>query len=120
MIAPLSANTLAKLSHGLCDNLLSTLVRAWDWRGGVPVVLAPAMNTLMWENPMTAKQLSMLTDLSPLAVRIVSPVAKTLACGDVGTGAMADVDSVAQVAREAWESRSNKQDAQPAGPESMR
>ena len=109
VIAPLSANTLAKLSHGLCDNLLSTLVRAWDWRGGVPVVLAPAMNTLMWENPMTSRQLAALAELSPIGsgcVHVVSPESKTLACGDVGTGAMAAVESVAAVAREAWERRS--------------
>lgn len=121
MIAPLSANTLAKLSHGLCDNLLSTLVRAWDWRGAVPLVLAPAMNTMMWDSPLTARQLSMLTELSPSAVRVVSPVAKVLACGDVGTGAMAAVESVAQAAREAWEQRcSSKGYAQAAVPESMR
>ncbi len=49
VIAPLDANTLAKLAVGLCDNCLTCVWRAWDT--AKPVVLAPAMNTLMWQNP---------------------------------------------------------------------
>src|SRR4051812_48835159 len=51
VVAPLDANTLAKLAVGLCDNCLTCVWRAWD--PAKPVVLAPAMNTLMWENPFT-------------------------------------------------------------------
>lgn len=53
LVAPLSANTLAKLANGLCDNLLTCVARAWDFSR--PLLVAPAMNTLMWESPFTAK-----------------------------------------------------------------
>ena len=88
VIAPLSANTLAKLAHGLCDDLLTCIVRAWD--ASKPVYVAPAMNTLMWTNPLTAKHLAML----PSNYIIIPPVDKTLACKDTGVGAMASVDEV--------------------------
>src|SRR5262249_27603308 len=52
VIAPLDANTLAKLAAGLADNCLTCVWRAWD--PNRPVILAPAMNTLMWEHPLTA------------------------------------------------------------------
>ena len=55
IIAPLDANTLAKLSLGLCDNFLTCLFRAWDF--SKPVILAPAMNTMMWNSPLTARHL---------------------------------------------------------------
>src|SRR5262249_10521669 len=52
VVAPLDANTLAKLAGGLCDNFLTCVFRAWDF-AAKPVVLAPAMNTLMWQSPVT-------------------------------------------------------------------
>ena len=52
-----AANTLAKVANGLCDNLLTCVVRAWDW-GNKPVLLAPAMNTLMWDSPFTEQHLA--------------------------------------------------------------
>src|SRR5262245_59828401 len=58
VIAPLDANTLAKLAGGLCDNCLTCVWRAWD--RGRPVILAPAMNTLMWEHPLTLRHLRQL------------------------------------------------------------
>lgn len=110
-IAPLDANTLAKLALGLCDNLLTCVYRAWDFSR--PVVLAPAMNTLMWEHPATRRHLRQLLadhggsaedaaseDQDALCerinatcprLRIVPPQSKRLACGDEGLGAMADV-----------------------------
>mmetsp|Transcript_29312 Transcript_29312/g.95534 ORF Transcript_29312/g.95534 Transcript_29312/m.95534 type:complete len:203 (+) Transcript_29312:346-954(+) len=98
VVAPLSANTLAKAANGLCDNLLTCILRAWDFRAK-PCLLAPAMNTLMWESPFTAKHLAVLAD--ELGARVVPPVAKTLACGDVGVGAMASVDDIAAATRDA-------------------
>jgi phosphopantothenoylcysteine decarboxylase len=113
VIAPLDANTLAKLAVGLCDNCLTCVWRAWDV--AKPVVLAPAMNTLMWQHPMTRRHLKSiaadagaahlpmhLDDAQLIAqindrsktLRVVSPVTKQLACGDVGTGALADVGDV--------------------------
>ena len=64
VLAPLSAHTLGKLANGLCDDTLSCVLRAWDFghgkRPGKPVVLAPAMNTAMWEHPLTQSQLTTL------------------------------------------------------------
>src|SRR5205807_1588870 len=58
LIAPLDANTLAKLATGLADNCLTCVWRAWD--ANRPVVLAPAMNTLMWDHPLTGRHLQQL------------------------------------------------------------
>jgi phosphopantothenoylcysteine decarboxylase len=118
LIAPLDANTLAKLAVGLCDNCLTCVWRAWDPKK--PVVLAPAMNTLMWEHPFTRRHLRavgadfgashvpghldgdvLIRQINDRAagLRIVGPISKELACGDVGVGAMAEVpDLVAAVA----------------------
>ncbi len=113
LIAPLDANTLAKLAVGLCDNCLTCVWRAWD--PARPVVLAPAMNTLMWRHPFTRKHLravaadfgamhvpghldeeSLVRQINDRAkgLRIVAPIEKELACGDVGVGAMAEVPAV--------------------------
>lgn len=89
VIAPLSANTLAKLAAGVCDNLLTCIVRAWDFQK--PLLVAPAMNTHMWTSPFTARHLGVLEDLGASAIQ---PISKTLACGDVGTGAMAEPASI--------------------------
>src|SRR5204862_6344568 len=58
VIAPLDANTLAKLANGLTDNCLTCVWRAWE--PSRPAVLAPAMNTLMWRHPATARHLRQL------------------------------------------------------------
>src|SRR5437870_2369654 len=113
LIAPLDANTLAKLANGLADNCLTCVYRAWD--PARPVILAPAMNTLMWEHRLTGRHLRQLAadvgagtapdnlDLDSLiawmnreclGLKIVPPVSKRLACGDVGVGAMADVKEI--------------------------
>lgn len=118
IVAPLDANTLAKFALGLSDNLLSSLFRAWDFEK--PVILAPAMNTLMWEGPVTLRHLRTLLEdrgdgsqpriwtlaeadavFARHAPRIVliPPQAKRLACGDVGVGAMAEVATIAEVVR---------------------
>jgi phosphopantothenoylcysteine decarboxylase len=90
VIAPLSANTLAKLAAGLADNLVTCVARAWDF--GRPVVVAPAMNTAMWEHPCTARHLA---ELQALGMHIVPPATKRLVCGDTGIGAMAEVETIA-------------------------
>jgi phosphopantothenoylcysteine decarboxylase len=97
VIAPLDANTLAKLANGLSDNCLTCVWRAWD--ASRPVILAPAMNTLMWEHPLTARHLRLLKadEASARHLHIVAPVSKRLACGDVGVGAMADVSMIVEV-----------------------
>lgn len=85
VIAPLDANTLGKMANGQCDNLLTCVARAWDVRQGT-LFVAPAMNTLMWTHPATAEQLAKLKQWGVVQVPVV---AKKLACGDVGLGAMA-------------------------------
>lgn len=59
VLVPLNANTLAKMATGICDNLVSSVMRAWEVREK-PVILCPAMNTAMWTHPVTAVQLGQL------------------------------------------------------------
>ena len=104
VIAPCSANTLAKLANGLCDDLLSCIVRAWDFKDpNKRLIIAPAMNTMMWESPFTQKHLETLVELGggtmddQKRVQIIGPVEKTLACGDVGNGAMASPEDIVRL-----------------------
>lgn len=117
LIAPLDANTLAKIALGLSDNLLTCVYRAWDLTK--PVTLAPAMNTFMWDNPATRRHLRQLLadhqgplceadDVEELIetinhgcpnLEIIGPVSKTLACGDEGMGGMACVDEIVTALR---------------------
>uniref|UniRef100_A0A915HZ62 Flavoprotein domain-containing protein n=1 Tax=Romanomermis culicivorax TaxID=13658 RepID=A0A915HZ62_ROMCU len=93
LIAPLDANTLAKIANGLCDNLVTSVVRAWDFNR--PVYFCPAMNTYMWDNPLTVQHLNTLKNL--LNFREIPCVEKTLICGDKGYGAMAALPMIASV-----------------------
>ena len=112
LIAPLDANTLAKLANGLADNCLTCVWRAWD--ASRPALLAPAMNTLMWEHPLTVRHLRQIAKCATAEpvpklgaeelvdwinshaekIRIIPPISKRLACGDVGAGAMAEVEQI--------------------------
>lgn len=91
VIAPLDANTLAKLTVGLCDNLLSTILRAWD--PAKPAILCPAMNSYMWHNPLTHSQ---LLTAKQRGFIVIDPIEKILMCGDKGLGAMADLETITQ------------------------
>ena len=93
VLAPLDANTLAKLAHGICDNLVTCVMRAWSI-GEKGVVVAPAMNTAMYIHPATGPQLETLERWYAPKCIVVPPVTKTLACGDSGVGAMASVDDI--------------------------
>jgi phosphopantothenoylcysteine decarboxylase len=99
VLAPLSANTLAKMVTGISDSLLLSVIRAWDTTGLVDgrrkfILVAPAMNTAMWRHPITSKQIKVLEkewgDGEEGWVRVLRPMEKELACGDVGDGAMMD------------------------------
>ena len=92
VIAPCDANTLAKLALGITDNCMTCVYRAWDRTR--PVVIAPAMNTLMWEHPVTARHLAQIAADLGLAFRLVAPIEKKLACNDIGLGAMAERDEI--------------------------
>lgn len=89
LLVPMSANTLAKLANGLADNLLTCVARAWITCK--PFIFAPAMNTDMWNHPITAKQLRVLEEFG---YKMIPPVEKKLACGVVGKGGLATVDSI--------------------------
>jgi len=115
LIAPLSANTLAKLSSGICDNLLTSIARAWEFTGSnlssgdkprptKPVIVAPAMNTAMWHHPHTSAHLSVLTSLGFV---IIKPVQKVLACGDLGDGALASITEIVLSVQECISSKDN-------------
>jgi phosphopantothenoylcysteine decarboxylase len=125
VVAPLSAHTLAKFAGGLCDDTLSCVFRAWWWpqpthsattpaaatgfsgssRRIKPVVLAPAMNTGMWEHPITRRHLEEIKafggggSTGSDVVRIVPPQVKTLACGETGDGALAAIPDIVQAVR---------------------
>ena len=91
LIAPATANILAKMACGIADDMLSTTVLATR----APVLVAPAMNTGMWENPATQHNLSVLVSRG---VRVVAPASGHLACGDSGAGKLEDVAVIAQAA----------------------
>ena len=114
LIAPLCANTLGAAALGLCHNLLGSALRAWYYdldpafaaplaeRFGAhavnrPVLVAPAMNTFMWHQNVTAAHVAALTSRG---VHVVPPISKKLACGDTGLGAMAEVPEVVAAALE--------------------
>ncbi len=89
-VAPATANLLGKLACGLADDALSTVLMAV--RRGTPVVLAPAMNTEMWFHPVVQRNLGWLGEMP--RYRIVEPVDKRLACGDVGVGGLAGAEAI--------------------------
>ena len=87
LIAPASANFIAKLANGLADDLLATLCLARD----CPLMIAPAMNKQMWENPATQRNIqSLVRD----GVKILGPASGEQACGEVGMGRMLDVEAL--------------------------
>ena len=91
-LAPLDANTLAKVANGMCDNLLTSICRAWDFQK--PIIFAPAMNTLMWEHPITDTQIKTLTTWGYTEI---PPIEKILMCKDKGKGAMAEPDTIVRI-----------------------
>jgi len=89
VIAPLDANTLAKIAQGLCDNLLLCTARAWNF--DKPIFFCPAMNTFMWEHPVTSEHVA---KIKSWGYREIPCISKTLMCGDTGNGAMAEVNTI--------------------------
>uniref|UniRef100_A0A3P8U0H4 Phosphopantothenoylcysteine decarboxylase n=1 Tax=Amphiprion percula TaxID=161767 RepID=A0A3P8U0H4_AMPPE len=95
VIAPLDANTLGKIASGICDNLLTCVVRAWDTSR--PLLFCPAMNTAMWLHPITAQQVSKLKEFGYVEIPCI---AKKLVCGDEGKGAMAEVSTIVSTVKQ--------------------
>lgn len=93
LIAPASANFIARLNAGFADDLLTTICLATK----AFIYLAPAMNEKMWENPTTQKNLNELTSRLSGALKVLGPASGVQACGDVGFGRMLEpADIVAQ------------------------
>ena len=85
--APATANFLGKLAHGIADDALSTVALAF--RG--PILIAPAMNTMMWESPAVQSNLTLLKERG---VRFIGPDEGNLACGSGGRGRMSEVAAI--------------------------
>jgi phosphopantothenoylcysteine decarboxylase/phosphopantothenate--cysteine ligase len=83
LVAPCSADFIFKLAHGVCDDLLSTLCLARPRR--LPLLIAPAMNVEMWQNPATARNVARVLED---AISVFGPAAGDQACGEVGLGRM--------------------------------
>jgi phosphopantothenoylcysteine decarboxylase / phosphopantothenate---cysteine ligase len=87
LVAPASAHFMARLAHGLADDLLTTLCLATQ----APVVLAPAMNQGMWRNPATQANAALLQGRG---IRLLGPVSGEQACGEIGPGRMLEVEAI--------------------------
>ncbi|KAK9958942.1 hypothetical protein ABG768_011037 [Culter alburnus] len=100
VIAPLDANTLGKIASGICDNLLTCVVRAWDTSR--PLLFCPAMNTAMWNHPITAQQVATLKGFGYVEIPCI---AKKLVCGEEGKGAMAEVSTIVETIKQYIQTR---------------
>lgn len=89
LIAPCTANVIGKIASGICDDMLTTTVFATKAK----VLLSPAMNTAMWENPILQDNLK---KLSAYGYGIIQPAAGRLACGDIGNGKMPEPEVLLQ------------------------
>lgn len=87
VIAPATANTIGKIANGICDNLLLSTACAFS----KPILIVPAMNTNMWNNPIVQEN---LTKLSKLGYHILEPASGYLACGTSGIGRMREVEEI--------------------------
>lgn len=87
VIAPATANTVSKIANGICDNLLTSVVCAFK----KPVIIAPAMNCNMWENPIIQENISKLRNLG---YEILEPESGFLACGYEGKGRLCSLDTI--------------------------
>lgn len=92
VVCPLTANTLSKIAMGLCDNLLTNVVRAWNT--SFPVLLAPAMVSYSYNAITTKRQLKLIADEMPW-IEVLKPVEKVVGSyGDIGMGGMMDWNEV--------------------------
>ncbi len=99
VVAPASADFLAKAAHGLADDLLSTLYLAFNG----PVLMAPAMNTAMWEQPAVQRNIS---QLKADGVQFIDPESGWLSCRQVGAGRMAAPEKIFEAVQRSLNSKS--------------
>lgn len=93
LVAPATNNIIAKVAHGLCDDLVSLMVCA----AACPVIFAPAMNSRMWEHPVAQENLA---KLSSLGYRFIGPETGWLACRNVGAGRLSEPQKIVDVVTE--------------------
>jgi len=91
LICPASADIMAKIVVGISDDLLLSVIRAWDQ--SKPKIICPAMNTLMWNHNITRSNVKSLVEEG---WEIIDPISKLLACKDLGVGALADLDDIVE------------------------
>ncbi|MBK8891105.1 MAG: bifunctional phosphopantothenoylcysteine decarboxylase/phosphopantothenate--cysteine ligase CoaBC [Dechloromonas sp.] len=89
VVAPASADFIARVAHGFADDLLATMVLARD----CPLLLAPAMNRQMWENPATQRNVA---QLASDGVQILGPASGEQACGEVGAGRLLEPEEIVE------------------------
>jgi phosphopantothenoylcysteine decarboxylase/phosphopantothenate--cysteine ligase len=89
LVAPATSNMLAKVAHGLCDDLVSLMICA----SACPVVFAPAMNNRMWEHPVTQENFARL---QKIGYRFIGPEAGWLACRNVGLGRLSEPGKIVE------------------------
>ena len=87
VVAPATANILAKMAAGIADDLATTALLAAD----APILVAPAMNVVMWEHPATRRNLALLIERG---VHVVGPASGELACGEAGAGRMEEPEAI--------------------------
>jgi phosphopantothenoylcysteine decarboxylase/phosphopantothenate--cysteine ligase len=92
LIVPCSADFMSKLAHGACDDLLSTLCLARP--AGLPLLIAPAMNVEMWQNPATQRNAA---QLRADGIRLLGPDSGAQACGEIGMGRMLEAEQILQL-----------------------
>jgi phosphopantothenoylcysteine decarboxylase/phosphopantothenate--cysteine ligase len=88
IVAPATANIIGKIANGICDDLLSTILCVcWNKK----VLLAPAMNNNMWQNPAVKNNVDKIKEIG---FELIGPVEGRLACGTIGPGRMAEPDDI--------------------------
>ena len=102
LIAPATANVIGKLAGGIADDMLTTVVMALK---NVPVYICPAMNTNMYENPIVQRNIRLLEHTG---YHFIEPKEGHLACGDLGKGALADIDFIVQTVKAHFTSEKDK------------
>ncbi len=100
IVAPATANTIAKLAHGFADNMVTSIALALPEH--VKKLIAPAMNTKMYDHPATQANLK---TLETYGYQIISPKESLLACGDHGKGALADLNTILERIKESLDEK---------------
>jgi len=102
VVAPATANIIGKLANGICDELLSTVLCAcWNKQ----ILIAPAMNQNMWNNPAVGWNVKTITEMG---IATIGPVKGRLACGTEGVGRMAEVEDIIEAIKKITSKRKTK------------